>query len=378
MAPAMHTSSIALALAGKTASLDIPKPHDMGSYAAGAVGSGSKKPNMLPTPPSSISPPLPPQGLKARRGLKTPDTPPPQHIESDIDLQDAVEHAKSQDQPATSLRSDSSGAITPNLLAKHHLPDVLLNNGPLAIRHIMGYLTASVPGFSGIPAAKARRLVVAALEGRGSGGEGGGLNGDVVFEKVGWGRWDARLKGHPSRDRSMHQSESSASPPAYRDGVHIPSGKAWDRNKDYQSRSRNSDMDFLQDDQDDATMLENEADKMSLDGDSCDESCSSSEAPDDQGMDEDMGDVTDEEDWASIGAAALRAGSFPVSGGGPAYNYLSANYPRHSHRGGGPSTLPKSVPTMNINIESFQFPNGVTGDSQEREAVEALLRMGSM
>ena len=66
------------------------------------------------------------------------------------------------------------------MLAKYHLPDIMLSHGPLAIRHIMGYLTTSVPGFAGIPPAKARRLVVGALEGRG--GEGGGVDGDVEFE----------------------------------------------------------------------------------------------------------------------------------------------------------------------------------------------------
>ncbi|RPB28345.1 hypothetical protein L211DRAFT_751284, partial [Terfezia boudieri ATCC MYA-4762] len=76
-------------------------------------------------------------------------------------------------------------AITPSLLAKHYLPGILLQHGPLAIRHLTAYLIASIPGFSNIPPAKQRRLVVGALE-------AGGVNGDVIFEKVGWGRWDAR------------------------------------------------------------------------------------------------------------------------------------------------------------------------------------------
>src|SRR5256885_5159508 len=50
----------------------------------------------------------------------------------------------------------------------------------------------------------------AALEGKGSGGEGAGRDGDVQFEKVGWGRWDARIRGQPPRDRQP----TNISPPA--------------------------------------------------------------------------------------------------------------------------------------------------------------------
>src|SRR5690606_7861509 len=58
------------------------------------------------------------------------------------------------------------------------------------------------------------------------------------------------------------------------------------------------------------TMAENEADKMSLDGSA---SASCSEAPDDDmaTRDDDPEDLTDDEDWAAIGAAALRADSYP-------------------------------------------------------------------
>ncbi|PCD38194.1 hypothetical protein AU210_006677 [Fusarium oxysporum f. sp. radicis-cucumerinum] len=121
----------------------------------------------LPTPPNSISPNLPPHGLKAQ--LQKAKLEP---IDSDLDL-----HEPSDRRRSISPGLEASGAITGSLLAKYHLPEILLNHGPLAIRHIMGYLTTSVPGFSGIPPTKARRLV------------------------VGWGRWDARKRGQPSRHR---------------------------------------------------------------------------------------------------------------------------------------------------------------------------------
>jgi hypothetical protein len=129
---------------------------------------------------------------------------------------------------------------------------------------------------------------------------------------------------------------------------------------------------------DDITMLENEADKMSLDGD---ESCSSSEAPPEDDVMGDSDDMmTDEEDWAAVGAAALRAASYSASG--PGRNFLSSRiYTGGS--GGGPSlsTMAKSVPARTLqpplnNIDFAAF--GMTSDSQEREAVEALLRLGSV
>ena len=431
MASVNNVSSIAAAFAGMTASVDIPKPRDGGffmgrdSFAAVAARSlpTNKQPTVLPTPPNSISPSLPPHGFKAHGGkmaVKAPSA--PIHVDSDIDLQDAVDHAKCQDQPQHGFgptgnvggraEVDVVGAITPGLLAKHHLPDILLAHGPLAIRHVMGYLTTSVPGFSRIPPAKARRLVVGALEGRSSGGEGGGVNGEVEFEKVGWGRWDAKMKGHPARDNHHSRRQGvppvgNISPPAsvhssYTGaGMEIPTSGHWqNRNKTLQpGSSTNGDsivfsygeeMDYVVH-HEDVTMLEHEADKMSLDGDA---SCSSSEAPDDGPiLDEDIGDVTDEEDWANIGAAALRQGSYPTatSGGGRNYNnsHLSTHRYANDRSGGGPasSALAKSMPMPSA--YNFQQPHdyvgfshmdgfGVGSDLQEREAVEALLRLSSV
>lgn len=349
-----------------------------------------------------------------------PPTPPaPSHVESDIDLQDAVDHAQAQDQPQHGLRSDrglgkladldAAGVITPGLLAKHHLPGILLDNGPLAIRHVMSYLTTSVPGFSGIPPAKARRLVVGALEGRGSGGEQGGINGDVIFEKVGWGRWDAKRRGHPSRDtRGVHHQNlrpARHSSPQTHGGLQIPGNSTrQDRSRDlasgtsttnnFTANSHDFEMEY-DNPSEDINMLEHEADKMSLDGDG---SCSSSESPPDDSpiLDYDIGDVTDEEDWASIGAAALRQGSTPLTSGGGRTHILHPNRFDYKSRGrgGGPpsSMLAKSMPMRNStavfnNYNNNQFqqqpvPPAYVGfsasDSQEREAIEALLRLGSV
>lgn len=374
-----RSSSVAIAFTGSMASTarDIPKPSGQDSF-AGVVARSvpvptTKSTHSLPTPPNSISPSLPPHGLKARVSASTVPTIQDQ-VESDLDLQDGN---------AGSLPSqhgfEATGAITPALLAKHHLPDILLINGPLAIRHIMGYLTTSVPGFSGIPPAKARRLVVGALEGRGSGGEGGGVNGDVKFEKVGWGRWDARLKGQAPRDaRGGQQSPPPSVPSSYSVGMPIINTSARPRPNASSSSWAGDSAVFSHNDDMDITMPETEADKMSLDGDA---SCSSSEAPpEDELMGDDPEDITDDEDWAAVGAAALRQASYSASG--PGRNFLSTHVYTGGSRGiSGPSfsTLGKSVPLSNQVHNKFDFSAfGMASDSQEREAIEALLRLGSV
>jgi len=439
---AFHTkntmSSIGRALSGTTASVDIPKPGNYSFWAGkesfAAVAAKSLPANGqragLPTPPNSISPNLPPQTYN-RHGSTAPPTPPAQAlVDSDIDLQDAVEHAKAQDQPQRGLALspdngnlaslDTTGAITPALLAKHHLPDILLNHGPLAIRHVMGYLTTCVPGFSGIPPAKARRLVVGALEGRGSGGEGGGLLGDVEFEKVGWGRWDARRRGQPSQhDRGVRRSSPTAvrhqRPPVRSPSPYAQTGLRIPRNPRPTSRNRHTlapsrtplTHESLRSLDHDTNMLdpETEADKMSLD----EGSCSSSDAEDSPILEDDLGEVTDEEDWASIGAAALRAGSYPSGGGGKIYSV--STHPSRYNKSYGPGApvkraLATSVPLSKGHgyLGSHRRPSrpghnapqqqqaskefkmggghfsldGIGSDSQEREAIEALVRLSNV
>lgn len=367
-------------------------------------------PQPLPTPPNSISPVLPPHGLKAQ--LQRAKLEP---IDSDLDLQDGQDfhhagnhHDHDHDHTATGLGSppyDSAGAITPAMLAKFHLPEILLNHGPLAIRHVMGYLTTSVPGFAGIPPAKARRLVVGALEGRGSGGEGGGLDGDVEFEKVGWGRWDARRRGQPPRscstlssslrrERSPQQNNGSSSygGSAAAAGIPIfPAKAGWSAERTRLTISRSSGEDgesaVFSHDGRDITMLENEADKMSMD-DSASASCS--EAPDEDDddvvMNDDPEDVTDDEDWAAVGAAALRASSYQAQSHDPSsllHNNNNTNNNNNSvytpARGGMRSVSATTGMTRQPQLGNFDFSAfGATSDAQEREAVEALLRLGSV
>lgn len=377
-------SSIAMAFAGKSASVDIPKP--IGTEIVGVARSSSKK--GLPTPPNSISTTL--YSHAFGKNEHEPLTPPGQASDSEIDLQDAVEHATAQYQSARGFDKnaiDATGNITPTLLATHHLPDILLEHGPLAIRYIMGHLTTSVPGFSGIPPNKARRIVVAALEGRGAHAEtAGGINGEVIFEKVGWGRWDARRRGQPSQ-RSRHTSpmatrhaNSLRSPSPYSTShgqspysmthsktlhlAHRPRNRHPSANSPSRSRP--------------PRRHETDADGVFL-GDDSDSYSSEAEEP---YPEDDIGEVTDEEDWASIGAAALRSG-FPFSKGHSKgkkdYNArVQRNSSRATHRntGGGPRSiaLAKSAPAL-TDDEMKDLMKGVGKD--EGEAIKALLQLGS-
>ena len=354
---------------------DIPKPSPDNLTVVGARSVPVTKLHTLPTPPNSISPNLPAHGAKPY-GTRSA-TAQLASIESDLDLHDVSKRDGSAERGRASASPsfDALGAITPSLLAKHHLPEILLNHGPLAIRHIMGFLTTAVPGFSGIPPAKARRLVVGALEGRG--GEGGGVKGDVKFEKVGWGRWDAKMKGQSARN-----GRAQPSPPSSYSNSGMPiktEGYSFDRtrlNAPASSWTGDSAV-FSHDDDNDITM--GEADKMSLDG------CSSSEPPSDQDlMDEDDSDqMTDEEDWAAVGAAALRAPSYSASGPG-GHNFLSAQLYMGGARGGGgppPRHMARSAPPKRVISQprNFDFSAfGMTSDPQERDAIAALLQLGSV
>lgn len=291
------------------------------------------------------------------------------------------------------------------MLAKHHLPEILLANGPMAIRHVLGHLTQSVPGFSRIPPAKARRIVVSALESRG----GGGINGDVLFEKVGWGRWDARMRGQPPREGQTGQSVPGSatdshlaiSPPASYSsyavssggGLNIPTGNYnWRDGYSGASWADDSAISSRDEEMEDMNMAEHEADKMSLDS-------ASSIAQEDAPITDDPDDVTDEEDWAQLGAQKLRersaSNNAPAGGRRPSrvnYNYLSISATSRMKPAPSLHSIQQSrrhgkAKAGSVTTTSAFGSTGFTGlslgtqgvsDAQERDAIEALLRMGSM
>lgn len=182
-----------------------------------------------------------------------------------------------------------------------------------------------------------------ALEGR---GVETAATAEIVFDKIGWGRWDARKRGDPPRPaRTGHQS--SASGEEGETGV------------------------FMHSEEDDVEMSD-----VAHGGDSETETSESGSAgsEDDEDEDEEMADedddVTDEEDWAQIGAEVLRRyGGSPLSSDGWSGSY-GGNSP-----GQGWNRYPGgylSVPlTMKESLEQKRT-------REEREAVEALVKLSSV
>ncbi|KKA31183.1 hypothetical protein TD95_004477 [Thielaviopsis punctulata] len=338
----------------------------------------------LPSPPSSISPGLQPHGLKAQllqHQLQQQLSQQHLHqgryesVDSDLDLHEDC--SRSSGSPI-----DPTSAISPAMLSQNYLPEILLNHGPLAIRHIMGYLTTSVPGFAAVPPTRARRLIVTALEYHGE----AGANDTIIFEKVGWGRWSARRRGQPpASDRlppAPNEHEGSMSM-----GIPIAGSSHYRRPKNNSSSTGGDSIIFSHDDRD-ISMMDHEADKMSLDGSG---SASCSEAPDDDDEMDDEDDVTDDEDWAAVGAAALRAESYSNSFATRAGFMSSPAFSPASMRAF-PSSFAAGmkmarVPQPQIQVQPPAQPQAAhadlqtlaaTSNTQEREAVEALLSLGSL
>lgn len=395
---ARPVSNIAMAFATQQSpSVNIPKSRDAGHPGINKATATSlpTKHGLLPTPPNSISPTLPPHKVRSPHHRSRAA----QQVDSDIDLEDAVEHAASLGHPqalssAALSGLESAGAITPSMLARDYLPDVLLPNGPMAIRHVLAALTQTVPGFSRIPPAKARRIVVAGLEGRGGGGE----NGDVLFEKVGWGRWDARIRGQPPREGQVPSSgidsHLAMSPPSSlvgsysmsnAGGLQIPRSRHFgDRRDIYSGTSWTGDSAISSRDEemDDIGIMEHEADKMSLDG-MDEDTASSHAAPEDMPISDNPDDVTDEEDWAAIGPQALRrASEAPARRGSRVdYNLLSYN---SSSRMKSSTGLMKAAPTQR-RTSSFahhsrggmNYPGGIVPPKYSSSSSAALGRTAS-
>lgn len=373
VAASRPVSNIAVAFANRSATVNIPIPRDGGPVSA------------MPTPPSSISPTLPAQ--KSRAALPgAVRSPSPLSRDMDIDLEDALEHAAAQDQPAPALSKealaglDATRQITAIMLAKHHLPGIILGHGAMPIREMMAHLTHAVPGFSGLPPAKARRLVVAALEHR----AGGGLHGEVKFEKVGWGRWSVAGQSQANRGVPIGAhgtSHNGMTPPASLDSqasLHIHKNMRHER--DVFTGSWAADSPGSPDSHD-----EDMADQMSLDGSEDSESDTS-----EMDLGKDMDDETDEEDWSAVGPEALRQKPQPTRPVYRDYNYLSRTFrsasaqsvpQSHAARMSTPAFNSASYTASRGNTGTLPASIGVTGPRghlAEREAIEALIAMGSM
>lgn len=350
----------------------------------------------LPTPPNSLSPTLPPH--KGRASYST--------VDSDIELHDAQDEPQQLSRAALSGIQDSE-AITPALLAQHYLPDILLKNGPLAIRFVLAELNLNVPGFGRIPPAKARRICVAAFEGR----SGGGPNGDIVFEKIGWGRWSARHRNDPPHAEAQNHTGDYASPPSNVSSA--PYGTRTATGTKIKSNRRYINSPLLSPAEDLDVVPEDEADKMSLDGDEDVRQPVRKYIPVPPAPDDD--EMTDEEDWEGSAIEAPRPGSYEASHASRRGSHVSSNG-RPSLRAGSVSSSHVRTGMRHLSIpapalefaRSMSYTGGIIpfqrvyssslstslrkqgaqepvlargrdcSSPEEREAVEALLSLGSM
>nr|OQO27777.1 hypothetical protein B0A51_05835 [Rachicladosporium sp. CCFEE 5018] len=366
--------NIAMAFASPAPSdaIAIPNARDNAATAGKPSFSALEKhAHALLTPPNSISPSMPAHG--AQHGLMSP---PLINIEEEIDLQDGTLALPSTPPldvmpPSMPLSKgalsglDASAAITPAMLAKDYLPGIMLGNGPKPIRHVIGELTHSVPGFSRIPPAKARRLVVAALEGR----SGGGPAGEA---------WPgtARQARTTTAASLLLVAKTAATPLSHGDsgvGMSGPnpaylykgrSGESWTNSGSLQEDDELEDMEM--------DGPENEADKMSLD-----EDLPSSSDPE-------FDSATDDEDWAAVGPAALRKASLRTPGL-PRRDYQALSVPiitrfpsrQWSRRPSGRSD--RSFSALSLSKGSMSAPMDPRLQTpEEKAAVEALMSLGSM
>jgi hypothetical protein len=285
---------------------------------------------------------------------------------------------------------NASNTITPDMLAKHHLPEILLGNGSRKICYIMNMLTQNVPGFSRIQHAKARRIVNAALEGR----KGGGINGDVIFYKTGWGRWDAYVKGSPEDSAfgsfeeghlSLPRSEGSYATSFADSGVHMDGGRRTSACHDQQSWTVSSvreededDMDMNQDQDPYVDALMHQTENMSLDEAST------------NGDLEDSGDETEDESVIVPHMEVPRKASVPTPDAlRKDYNAISAAYARrHSFKSRRPSMISglhsiysSSAPYWSAQRDRMRRLSATLlpdEDPMYRDAVAALTEMRSM
>lgn len=102
--------------------------------------------------------------------------------------------AKPRLKPSISPPRENNGhvakptALSPQAVPPEKMSQLLLAEGPLAIRFITKALCKEVDGFKHLSASKQRRLIMGALE-------AGDRDNSVIFAKIGWGQWSARKVG---------------------------------------------------------------------------------------------------------------------------------------------------------------------------------------
>lgn len=388
---ASYVSNISRALAGNSGVSNISEERSTATkdVVPAVAAKGSRGINVLPTPPNSISPNLPPQ-WRARSSNEVPtDSPTISIVDSDIDLHDAVAISLGQAALSVPGSNEDHGSFTPQYLAKF-LADVLQEKGPLSISHVMNRLTQVVPGFIDVPPAKARRLTTAALESR--------KRGSIEFEKVGWGKYANRARTQTPLSQVSPRldpiQEGQRQPISKTEAISIPGAHARrPMNRRMSQGSWKASRRVSNTDRVEHEMPEHDAaDLMSIDGDVSRMRIQSRRESAALPGPLDYSD-TDEEDWASMGAAALRHGSVSSAGGRSFKSNMmmtSANQERprrpsitpYGRSMPGPRSLGRSLSSKNHSPAppsagpKLDF-TGVEADEKEQAAITALMRMGS-
>lgn len=93
---------------------------------------------------------------------------------------------KSTQKHQTQLSTSSpAGIAVANKVTPERLAHLLLETGPLAIRHITSNLAKQIQGFDKLSLSKQRRLIMSSLD-------QGYQEESIIFEKIGWGQWSAK------------------------------------------------------------------------------------------------------------------------------------------------------------------------------------------
>lgn len=93
---------------------------------------------------------------------------------------------KSAQKHQTQLSTSSpAGIAVASKVTPERLAHLLLETGPLAIRHITSNLAKQIQGFEKLSLSKQRRLIMSSLD-------QGFEEESIIFEKIGWGQWSAK------------------------------------------------------------------------------------------------------------------------------------------------------------------------------------------
>ncbi|CAI4055551.1 hypothetical protein N7582_000368 [Saccharomyces uvarum] len=118
------------------------------------------------------------------------DVSPPQNISVKSELSSNIFNSK----PIST--SSPAGLAAAQRVTPGKLSALLLEKGPLAIRHITQTLCLDIPCFKDLSSSKQRRLIMSAME-------SGDKDRSVVFEKIGWGQWSAKKVDPANFDKEL-------------------------------------------------------------------------------------------------------------------------------------------------------------------------------